>query len=252
MRKEKNNTQEKNMEDRNIIDFPSKEGDRNKEDLDSKIMTLTKQVEKSRKTTMYIVGYAIFLISCIAISLLVSSYILNSGYYSGYRDAANYLQLRDEIAKIYKGDAISYEQLSSYADIHFKIIESVESNGEISTKDIKNYNKIIEELGLEDKYELRSNKSYLKGFTNYLLQSDLTKIITYYHDSGEISDELYDGYLALDKVYDISEENIIKICIYEINIIQRNIGSINEVILQTDWKEYKSAEDFLKKISAPK
>lgn len=160
--------------------------------------------------------------------------------------AAHYdFDLRNDMVTLYEGNMITYEQVKNYVENYYNLIKLVQSNSEISRKDIKNYNNSIKEIPLinYDESELKSNKSFLKGFRDELEKGFYSQIITYYHDLNIISDETY-------KVFQMySLEDVKEFCR---DIIEKNIGNPDEIILQTDWQEYKSAEDFLKKISAPK
>ena len=69
-------------------------------------------------------------------------------YLDGFLAGKNYLSLREDIVALYKANAITYEQLEKYVEKNLYLLNLSCSKDEISCMDIKNYNKIIEEIDL--------------------------------------------------------------------------------------------------------
>lgn len=242
MKNEENNAQ-KNNEKRKLNLF---KGGRNKKNADTnnnQIMEINKAYVTKEKDTIKIATLVIAILIEVLAFVFVFVCIYNNFEEKDGQIAAKYdFDLRNDMVTLYEGNMITYEQLKNYVENYYNLIKLVQSNSEISRKDIKNYNNSIKEIPLinYDESELKSNKSFLKGFRDELEKGFYSQIITYYHDLNIISDETYNVF----HLEDVKE--------FYRDIIEKNIGNPDEIISQTDWQEYKSAEDFLKKISAPK
>lgn len=244
MKNEENNAQE-NKKQRKLNLF---KGGRNKKNADSdnnQIIEINKAyVSKDTiKISIFSVSILIIVLTFVfAIVYMYNYFEEEDGQRAG---RSHFFWTRDEMITLYKGNFITYEELKNYAENHYNLIKLVQNNSKISQEDIKNYNNSIKEIPLidYDAYELKANKSFVNGFRYGLEQNLYGQIITYYHDLNIISDETYNVFQTYNPE-DVKE--------FYRDIIEKNIGNPNEIISQTDWQEYKSAEDFLKKISAPK
>lgn len=173
----------------------------------------------------------------------------NIDYLDGFQAGDDYYGIRKDIVTLYKGDAITYEQLNTYVKRNLDLIRLSLTNN-ISAIDIRNYNSSIEGIGLIDynKYQLNSTESYINGFKDYIQLNCYKQIVNYYHDLNQIPDEKYE---AFQVVYDnnavIDEEKLAKIVNYARDIIKDCLGDPEEVVLSDEWRVYPSIEEFLTK-----
>lgn len=169
-------------------------------------------------------------------------------YLDGFLAGKDYLSLREDIVALYKANAITYEQLEKYVEKNLYLLNLSCSKDEISCMDIKNYNKIIEEIDLVnyDKYYLGTTEEFLSGFKDSIKYNAYYQMVSYYHDSDQIPNKKYKAFEAIISANNvIKQKNVMKIINYARDIIKDCIGNPDDVILSKEWRKYSTVKDFL-------
>lgn len=175
--------------------------------------------------------------------------------YNSYLQGALTMHLlydvRQDIVTLYKGEAITYEQLNNYVKNYLNLLKLSQNNSEISPKDIEDYNNSIKEISLVnyDKYCLKSTgEDYRIGLKDTIQVNLYNQIVCYYHDLSKIPDEKYEAFKVVYNNNSVANEaSLLKIIVYARNIIKEYVGDPDEILASTEWREYLSVEDFLTK-----